>query len=337
MTDARLAASRLAQSVNKALQFEQGLREARLKLGALLGAPVSIEALPALRVPEEWLSLRDASIEDAVERSATLRAQRLNLDQARANIEMEESSRLPAIDLTWVKRYEYPGAYSVKPAFGVQLSMGTSGALDASVRIQRANSKLMAEEQKFLTMRREGLQKASAGEQRIALSDERVKMLSVAAGEAGMVVDARRKLNQAGRGTTLALLDAQVEANNTLIDWVQALFDQRVSEVDFATEIGRLLPEAGKESSWIASLFTSKDYRKDVLDRLMLHSIATSGSVQGEHAVKVVLKDVPSFRIGLVARVPSDLWLKNANHVTVPVVFKVDLKLNENPTGSRRW
>ena len=41
----------------------------------------------------------------------------------------------------------------------------------------------------------------------------------------GAVVDARRKLNQAGRETTLALLDAQVEANNTLIDWTNSNTD----------------------------------------------------------------------------------------------------------------
>lgn len=332
VTDARLAASRLAQSVNKALQFEQGLHEARLRLGALLGSPIISDALPAMQVPPGWLSLGGTPVEDAVERSATLRAQRLNLDQARANIEMEESGRFPAVDLTWVKRYEYPGAYSVKPSFGVQLSMGTSGVLDATVRIQRASSKLMAEAQKLMTMRREGLQKAQAGEQRIALSDQRVKMLSTAAGDAGMVVDARRKLNQAGRGTTLALLDAQVEANNTLIDWVQALYDQRVSEVEFATETGRMLPDKGQEPSWFMALFRGDDYRKDIFDRLEHHSLTD----QGESIPKVALKNVPSFRIGLAAP-GGEILASSANNVTFKTSFRMDLKLAEKPAGRRWW
>lgn len=303
VTDARVAASRLALSVNKALQFEQSLQDARLRLNALLGEPLPVAHLPPMQVPRDWLAMAQADLEQEFDRSATLQAQRLNVDQARADLEVEESARHPAVDLTFIKRYEYPGGFSEKARVGLQVSMGSAAAFEASARVERAVSRLETEEQKLATLVRELRQKTQSGWQRQLLSGQRVALLATAAGESGAVVDARRKLNKAGRETTLAMLDAQVEANNTLIDWVQAIYDMRVGEVELAGDTGRLLPPEGQEVPWLTTLFTSGDYRRDVRSRLSAARAPEPARPHGRLAPGT-LAGLPSLRIGLMA-VPS--------------------------------
>lgn len=333
ITDARVAASRLALSMNKALQFEQSLQDARLKLDALLGEPLPLRSLPPMQVPKAWLALAQADLARESDRSATLRAQRLNVDQARADLEAEESARYPAVDLTFIKRYEYPGGFSEKARVGLQVSMGSSVALEASARVERSISRLETEEQKLATLVRELRQKTLSGWQRQLLSGQRVTLLSSAAGESGAVVDARRKLNQAGRETTLALLDAQVEANNTLIDWVQAIYDMRVGEVELAGDTGRLLPEEGQELPWLMTLFTGEDYRSDVRHRLTAARVSAPAQKQGRLA-PATLAGVPSFRIGLrvlPGPVLGSVATASASNVTF---FRIDVKPFEVPAGS---
>lgn len=325
ITDARVAASRLALSMNKALQFEQSLQDARLKLDALLGERLPLQSLPPMQVPRGWLALAQAELEQESDRSATLRAQRLNVDQARANLEAEESALYPAVDLTFIKRYEYPGGYSEKARVGLQVNMGSAAALEATARVERAVSRLETEEQKLATLVRESRQKTLSGWQRALLSGQRVQLLSSAAGDSGAVVDARRKLNQAGRETTLALLDAQVEANNTLIDWVQAIYDMRVGEVELAGDTGRLLPEEGHEVAWLMPLFTGADYRTDVRQRLTAARVAEPAQRQGRLA-PTTLAGLTSLRIGLrvlPGAVVAPLETASASHVTF---FRFDMK-----------
>ena len=64
--------------------------------------------------------------------------------------------------------------------------------------------------------------------------------------------------------TTLALLDAQVESNNVLIDWVNAIFDHRLGELELAKETGSLVPAVDAELAWAQQLFTAEDYRVPV-------------------------------------------------------------------------
>ncbi|MEZ5663037.1 MAG: TolC family protein [Burkholderiaceae bacterium] len=337
ITDARLAASRLAQSANKSLQFEQGLNEARLKLSSLLGAPLSQVELPPLRVPEPWLSIPPDAIERIVDESASLRAQRLNLDQARADIEVEESGQLPAIDLTYTRRYEYPGAFAEKSKMGIQITFGTAAALESSTRIQRAASRLLAEEQKLTTMRREALQKAQGGMQRVSLSGQRIQMLSSASADASAVVDARRKLNQAGRGTTLALLDAQVEANNTLIDWVQALHDLRVTEIELAVETGQLLPEPGQEEGWFRSLLSGADWRQQVRQRFAAHQPDPPGHNAGGGQSPMRLQNAQSFQIDLADDARQAPAPSPEEKFAQIRLFQMELKLHPRPEGKWWW
>lgn len=299
ITDGTLASSRLALSMNKVLQFEQSLQDARLKLDALLGHPLPVADLPLLKIPSSWTADVPANF-DPINASATLKAQRLNVDQARAELEAEKGGRYPAVELTFIKRYEYPGGYSDKSRVGLQVNMGSSAALEASARIDRSVSRLETEIQKLATLEREARQKIQSGVQRQTLLNQRVRLLSSAAGDSGKVVDARRKLNVAGRETTLALLDAQVEANNTFIDWVQAIYDARVGEVELAGDTGRLLPEEGHELAMLLAMFHGEDYRSEVRQRLA--AIGRSPTAQRQHRLdSTALALLPSFRIGLKA------------------------------------
>nr|WP_243855406.1 TolC family protein [Aquabacterium sp. A08] len=265
ITDAKLAASRLAVSTNKLAQFELSLQEALSKFAALYGFAPDPAQLPVLQVPTRWLQADlETAVAAAIERSPAVRSSRFALEQARADLQAEEAARFPAVDVTLTKRYEYPGGYSEKPRFGVQVSVGSGTVLEAGARVARALSRRDTEAQRHETLLRDLRQMAQAAWQRQRLGATRVGLLAAAATDSLTVFNARARLNSFGRETTLALLDAQVESNNVLIDWVNAIFDQRVGELDLAKETGGLVPGTDAELPWAQQLFAAADYRAPV-------------------------------------------------------------------------
>jgi hypothetical protein len=65
----------------------------------------------------------------------------------------------------------------------------------------------------------------------------------------------RRRLMEFGRETLPAVLDAQLDYYNLLFDYVDAVFDLRISELRLARTTGelRIEPEAG--NAWIDRIF----------------------------------------------------------------------------------
>lgn len=269
ITDAKLASSRLAVSANKLAQFELSLQESLSKFAALYGFVPTPERLPVVQVPGRWMQAdAESALAAAVERSPAVRASGYAVEQAKADLEAEKAARFPAVDLSVSKRYEYPGGFTEKPQLGVQMSVGSNSTLEASAKVARAVSRVQTEEQRHATLLRDLRQLARAAWQRQALGGTRVGMLSRAATDSLTVLNARMRLNSLGRETTLALLDAQVEANNILIDWVNAIFDQRLGELDLAKETGALVPGQDAELDWAKQLFVAKDYRAPVRQTL---------------------------------------------------------------------
>lgn len=265
ITDAKLASSRLAVSANKLAQFELSQQEWLSKFAALYGFMPDASRLPVLQVPAGWLQADlEAAVGRAIERSPSVRASRFALEQARSDVQAEEAARLPAVDLTLTKRYEYPGGFTEKPQLGVQMQLGTNNVLEASARVARAVSRRQAEEQRHETLLRDLRQLTRSAWQRQRLGANRVGLLANAATDSLTVFNARARLNSVGRETTLALLDAQVESNNVLIDWVNAIFDHRLGELELAKETGSLVPAVDAELAWAQQLFTAEDYRAPV-------------------------------------------------------------------------
>jgi hypothetical protein len=123
-------------------------------------------------------------------------------------------------------------------------------------------------------------------------------MLASAANDSLTVLNARLRLNSLGRETTLALLDAQVESNNILIDWVNAIFDQRLGELDLAKETGALVPGPEAELAWARQWFVAADYRAPVREVLSsaARRQATAPPVQTTPAARPAKGDAPDFR-----------------------------------------
>ncbi|AOW14637.1 hypothetical protein LPB72_05330 [Hydrogenophaga crassostreae] len=332
ITDGTLASSRLALSMNKVLQFEQSLQDARLRLEALMGKPLQMPDLPLLQVPSSWTAQVPVDF-DPVDASATLKAQRLNVDQVRADLDADQGGVYPAVALTYTKRYEMPGSYSARSTVGVQVSVDSSTALEATARVDRSASRLETEVQKLAMLEREARQGIRSGVQRQKLLGQRVRLLSSAAGDSVKVVDARRKLNEAGRETTLALLDAQVEANNTFIDWVQAIYDTRVGEVELASDTGRLAPQEGQALGMLQALFNGEDYRAEVRRRLaaMNRSPVAGG---GHRVAPTALAQLPSFRLGLTVSQEQVLAIARRPGARESQFFRLEVKPFEVSGGS---
>ncbi len=269
LTDARLASSRMALSANRVLQYRLNLEEASARFAALFGLAPRLDQLPVVRVPGGWLSAGfDESVRIAMLLNPDLREASAKLEQAQDRLEAERAGRFPAVDLTVSKRYEFPGGFTEKPTYGFRMALGSGTFFESAAKVQRAEAEVGSQDQRRQALLRDVTQAVSAAWRRANLGGQRETLLQTAANESVAVFRARKRLNATGRATTLAMLDSQVEANNVLIDWVNAVFDQRLNELKLAKEVGKLLPPEGGEADWARALFTDEDFRSGVRELL---------------------------------------------------------------------
>lgn len=281
LADSRLASSRRALSANKVLQFKLSLEEANARFQALFGFAPGTGALPVMRVPTDWVSLGfDRSVEAALALNPELSEVAAKLGQAREKLESERAGRFPALDLTVSKRYEFPGGFTEKMQYGFRVATGSNTFFESAARIRKAEAELGSQEFRRQALLRDVTQVTSAAWRRSALGDQRELLLQTASQESIAVFRARKRLNSAGRETTLNMLDAQVEANNVIIDWVNAVFDQRQNELKLAKELGKLLPDEGGELDWARAFFGGADFRDKVRELLRDGLLAPVPSVR---------------------------------------------------------
>lgn len=290
LTDARLASSRMALSANRVLQFRLNLEEASARFTALFGVAPRLDTLPVVRIPGDWLSEGfDDSLRIALLLNPDLREASSRLEQAQERLEAERAGRFPAVDLTVSKRYEFPGGFTEKPTFGFRMALGSGTFFESAAKVQRAEAEVGSQDQRRQALLRDVTQAASAAWRRARLGGQREDLLQTAANESVAVFRARKRLNAAGRETTLAMLDAQVEANNVLIDWVNAVFDQRLNELKLAKEVGKLLPPEGGEGDWARALFTDEDFRAGVRE-LLRNAVPGPAVLQAERKPAVPVR-----------------------------------------------
>lgn len=281
LADSRLASSRRALSANRVLQFKLSLEEANARFQALFGFAPGPDTLPVMRVPSEWVSLGfDRSVEAALALNPDLREVAAKLGQARERLEAERAARFPALDLTVSKRYEFPGGNTEKVQFGFRVALGSNTFFESAARIRKAEAELGSQEFRRQALLRDVTQNTTAAWRRSALGDQRELLLQTASQESIAVYRARKRLNSAGRETTLNMLDAQVEANNVIIDWVNSVFDQRQNELRLAKELGKLLPDEGGELDWARAFFGGSDFRDKVRELLRDGLLAPVPSVR---------------------------------------------------------
>lgn len=265
ITDSKVAATRLALSASKLFQFQSALEDSRTSFSALFGfTPVDGE-LPVARVSTAWLKLgSDTVASEALSNNPEIAEANSSINLAQANLSAERASRFPNVDVTVTKSFEFPGAVSASARLGVQLSLSSGAVLEAGSRAAKAAAQVSADEARLDVVKREVTQRALAAWRLTLTGYKREQVLAEAAIGSGEVFRARKRLNAAGRETTMVVLDAQVEQNNVYIDWVAAIFDARLAELRLARELGKLSPMQDSGQDWAESFYKSEDYREPV-------------------------------------------------------------------------
>lgn len=273
ITDSRVAATRLAVSANKLLLFQSSLEEAKTAFSALFGFTPGTGELPAARIPAAWLDLSStAVVAEALSNNIQIAQARSTITQSQANATAERAARFPTVDVSVTKRYEYPGAVTSSAQLALQLTMSSGTLLEGRIKADKAAAQVNTDRAKLGVVTRNVSQRALSAWRGSISGYQREQILSEAAIGAKEVFKARKRLNIAGRETTMALLDAQVEENNVYIDWVNAIFDARMAELKLAKELGKLTPPQGSDQAWASSFYKSVDYRDIV--RLQLSAAA---------------------------------------------------------------
>ena len=270
ITDSRVAANRLALSASKLYLFQSSLEDARTSFSALFGFMPLEGELPVARVSSTWLKLGSTGVaSEALSNNSEIAEARVGITLAQANFSAEKAARFPSVDLTMTKLYEFPGPVSAPARLGLQLSMSSGAALEAGARADKAAAQVNANEAALDLVKRDVTQRALSAWRRTITGYQREQVLAEAAVGSGTVFKARKRLNAAGRETTMVMLDAQVEENNIYIEWVTAIFDARLAELRLAKELGKLSPEQDSEQAWAASFYTAEDYREPVRRQIM--------------------------------------------------------------------
>lgn len=299
ITDARVAATRLALSANKLLQFQSSLEESRTLFSSLFGFTPANGELPVARVPAPWLDLGSTGVADeALANNAEIAEANSTIRQSQATATAERAARFPTVDVTVSKGYEFPGAVTAPARLGLQLNLSSASMLEGRAKADKAAAQVNTDRAKLGVVSRNVTQRALAAWRRAITGYQREQVLSEAALGSGEVFKARKRLNAAGRETTMALLDAQVEENNVYIDWVNAMFDARLSELRLAKELGKLMPPAGSDQLWASSFYQSEDYRAAVLRQLSATMDSPLTRATGAHGEIKEIKEVAPDRLG---------------------------------------
>lgn len=269
ITDSRVAGTRLALSANKLLQFQSSLEDSRTVFSTLFGFTPAKGELPVARVPVPWLDLGSTGVADeALSNNAEIAEANSTIRQSQATATAERASRFPTVDVTVTKGYEFPGAVTAPARLGLQLTLSSGTMLEGRAKADKAAAQVNTDQAKLGVVTRNVTQRALSAWRRTITGYQREQVLSQAALGSGEVFKARKRLNAAGRETTMALLDAQVEENNVYIDWVNAMFDARLSELKLAKELGKLTPPQGSDQAWASSFYQAEDYREVVRRQL---------------------------------------------------------------------
>lgn len=95
----------------------------------------------------------------------------------------------------------------------------------------------------------------SASWSRTVSGREREKQLMEAVSTSGQAFRGRRRLMEFGRETLPKVLDAQLDYYTLLFDYVDGVFDLRISELRLARTTGELRIDPAGPNGWIDSLF----------------------------------------------------------------------------------
>ncbi|WP_257625257.1 TolC family protein [Variovorax boronicumulans] len=254
--DLRMATSRRAGIAAREMDFEAQRGEALAKFATFFRFTPDTAHLPVIAVPLQWQPASEAeALLQAEDRSSELAEARGRVQRAQATVEQYEASAWPTVDAVLVKTKDPRGVSPSEPTrAALELNWNFGNGFDRQVRVKAAIAEVANQEARLESARQNLVELTSASWARTAAGREREKQLRAAVTDSGLAFQGRRRLLAFGRETLPNVLDAQVEYYTLLLDYVDAVFDLRVTELRLQRTAGRLLVAPDSDNLWIDSL-----------------------------------------------------------------------------------
>ncbi|MDH6591328.1 outer membrane protein TolC [Variovorax sp. TBS-050B] len=255
--DLNMAASRRASVAARESDFEAQRDEALAKFNTYFRFMPDAASLPVLAAPAYWrIASREEALRRAEERSTEIAEAKNRVARAQALVEQQEASIWPTVDAVVVKSKDPRGVSPQDPTRAAfELNWNFGNGFDRQLRLKSALAEVANQEAKLEGVRLNLLELTSASWARTVSGRERERQLMEAVSTSGQAFRGRRRLMEFGRETLPNVLDAQLDYYNLLFDYVDAVFDLRITELRLARTVGelRIDPEAG--SPWIDRIF----------------------------------------------------------------------------------
>jgi outer membrane protein TolC len=255
--DLNMAASRRALVAARESDFEAQRDEALAKFRNYFKFSPNAESLPVLAAPTQWrIGSQEEALRRAESRSTEIAEAQGRIDRAKALADQQDASLYPSLDAVLVKSKDPRGVSPQDPTRAAfELNWNFGNGFDRQLRLRSALAEVANQEAKLEGVKLNLFELTSASWARTVSGREREKQLMEAVSTAGQAFRGRRRLMEFGRETLPKVLDAQLDYYTLLFDYVDGVFDLRISELRLARTTGELRIDPVGTNGWIDRLF----------------------------------------------------------------------------------
>lgn len=255
--DLRMAAARQASIAARESNFAAQRGEALAKFQSYFGFEPDPRRLPVLATPAAWFIADQAeALRRAESRSSELAEGRGRVEKAQALVDQHEASLWPTVEAVLVKSKDPRGVSPSEPTrAALELNWNFGSGFDRQLRVKGALAELENQRAKLEGAQRNLFELTSSAWGRSQAGRAREQQLEEAVRESGEAFRGRRRLLEFGRETLPNVLDAQLDYYTLLQDYIDAVFDQRISEFRLARATGELRVLQGMHNPWVDSVF----------------------------------------------------------------------------------
>lgn len=255
--DLNMAAARRASVAARESDFQAQRDEALAKFNTYFKFTPNTDSLPVLAAPAYWrIASHEEALRRAEERSTEISEAKGRVARAQALVDQQEASIWPTVDAVVVKSKDPRGVSPQDPTRAAfELNWNFGNGFDRQLRLKSALAEVANQEAKLEGVKLNLLELTSASWSRAVSGRERERQLAEAVSTSGQAFRGRRRLMEFGRETLPAVLDAQLDYYNLLFDYVDAVFDLRITELRLARTTGELRIDADASNSWIDRIF----------------------------------------------------------------------------------
>ena len=246
--DVLQAKSRLQQAKERRVAFEGRLREAKARYAEVFNKDPLLDELvepvpPVTLLPDSLESATSIAVAD----NPVLRVSERSIDIAAEERRVARSEFFPTLELVGRANYEnnVDGVSGHRDDYAVLMQVTWelfSGFRTSAASQRAAATRLQRVEERNETARKIAEETRLAWEN-LQTARERVELLQNAVNIADEVYNARVRLREAGRETSINVLDSLSELRTAQINFVNASYDARVSVYRVLRAIGHLQPE----------------------------------------------------------------------------------------------